>query len=239
MKAHLIGVEGPFLNEYVDEIVRLMGDVYPEIIENRELERRLIEAEEERFGATLRQGQAYLEEELAKLEGTLLPGEHAFALHDTYGFPVEITSEICESQGVTVDMEGFERCMEAQRARARAAVRRTPRPHGRLTAASTPSCSREFGVTKFVGYDEQTVQSKIVAIVRDGERGRRGFGGRVRRGPARRHPVLRGNGRRDRRHGHHVLRQSPRVRERHQGSRGGLAFITSRSARARSPLATR
>ena len=61
MKAQLIGIEGHFLNEYVDEIVRLMGDVYPEIVENRELERGLIMAEEDRFGATLRQGQAYLE----------------------------------------------------------------------------------------------------------------------------------------------------------------------------------
>ena len=170
MKAHLIGVEGPFLNEYVDEIVRLMGDVYPEIIENRELERRLIEAEEERFGATLRQGQAYLEEELAKLEGTLLPGEHAFTLHDTYGFPVEITSEICESQGVTVDMEGFERCMEAQRARARAAGAKDAEAAWSTYGGIHAELLKEFGVTKFVGYDEQTVQSKIVAIVRDGER---------------------------------------------------------------------
>ena len=69
MKAQLIGIEGHFLNEYVDEIVRLMGDVYPEIVENRELERGLIMAEEDRFGATLRQGQAYLEEALGKLEG--------------------------------------------------------------------------------------------------------------------------------------------------------------------------
>ena len=69
MKAHLIGIEGNFLNEYVDEIVRLMGHVYPEIVENRELERRLITAEEDRFGSTLRQGRAFLEEELKALDG--------------------------------------------------------------------------------------------------------------------------------------------------------------------------
>ena len=85
-------MEGHFLNEYVDEIVRLMGDVYPEIVENRELERRLIMAEEDRFGATLRQGQAYLEEALGELEGdVLLRRASAFTLHDTYGFPVEVT----------------------------------------------------------------------------------------------------------------------------------------------------
>ncbi len=117
MKAQLIGIEGHFLNEYVDEIVRLMGDVYPEIVENRELERGLIMAEEDRFGATLRQGQAYLEEALGKLEGDVLSGEEAFTLHDTYGFPVEVTQEIAEGRGVKVDMEAFEAAMEAQRER--------------------------------------------------------------------------------------------------------------------------
>ena len=121
MKAHLIGVEGPFLNGYVDEIVRLMGHVYPEIVENRELARRVILSEEERFGATLRQGQAFLEEALDALEGDVLAGEQAFTLHDTYGFPVEVTQEIAEARGVAVDLEGFGRCMEAQRERARAA----------------------------------------------------------------------------------------------------------------------
>lgn len=121
MKAHLIGIEGNFLNEYVDEIVRLMGHVYPEIVENRELERRLITAEEDRFGSTLRQGRAFLEEELKALDGKVLAGEKAFTLHDTYGFPVEITSEICADAGVSVDMDGFERCMQEQRDRARAA----------------------------------------------------------------------------------------------------------------------
>ncbi|WP_305118079.1 alanine--tRNA ligase, partial [uncultured Adlercreutzia sp.] len=108
MKAHSIGIEGHFLNDYVDEIVRLMGHVYPEIVENRELERKLIMAEEERFGATLRQGQAYLQQELDGLEGAVLPGQTAFTLHDTYGFPVEITQEIAEEAGIAVDMEGFE-----------------------------------------------------------------------------------------------------------------------------------
>ncbi len=121
MKAQLIGIEGHFLNEYVDEIVRLMGDVYPEIVENRELERGLIMAEEDRFGATLRQGQAFLEEALGKLTGDTLSGEEAFTLHDTYGFPVEVTQEIAEGRGVKVDMEAFEAAMEAQRERARAA----------------------------------------------------------------------------------------------------------------------
>ena len=99
MKGHLLGLDKPFLNDYVDEIVRLMGHVYPEIVENRELARRVILSEEERFGATLRQGRAFLDEALAALSGTTLSGEQAFALHDTYGFPVEVTRELCEERG--------------------------------------------------------------------------------------------------------------------------------------------
>ena len=121
MKGHLLGLDKPFLNEYVDEIVNLMGHVYPEIVENRELMRRVILSEEERFGANLRQGRAFLDEALAELEGVVLPGDRAFTLHDTYGFPVEVTRELCDERGIEVDMEGFGRCMDEQRERARAA----------------------------------------------------------------------------------------------------------------------
>ena len=106
MKGHLLGLDKPFLNDYVDEIVNLMGHVYPEIVENRELTRRIILSEEERFGANLRQGRAFLDEALAKLEGDVLPGDRAFTLHDTYGFPVEVTRELCDERGIEVDGEG-------------------------------------------------------------------------------------------------------------------------------------
>ena len=170
MKAHLIGVEGHFLNDYVDEIVRLMGDVYPEIVENRELERRLILAEEDRFGSTLRQGHAFLDEALDALEGTVLPGEQAFTLHDTYGFPVEITSEICEGRGVTVDMEGFERCMEEQRERARAVGAKDAEAAWSTFGGVHADLLKELGPTKFVGYDELVCTAKVVALVKDGAR---------------------------------------------------------------------
>ena len=112
MHGHKLGIEGPFLKNYIDAIIEKMGAVYPEIIDNRELVERVVLSEEERFGATLRQGQAYLEDALGKLEGTVLSGEAAFTLHDTYGFPVEITEEICAERGITVDHDGFDACME-------------------------------------------------------------------------------------------------------------------------------
>ena len=154
MKAQLIGIEGHFLNEYVDEIVRLMGDVYPEIVENRELER----------------GQAYLEEALGKLEGDVLSGEEAFTLHDTYGFPVEVTQEIAEGRGVKVDMEAFEAAMEAQRERARAAGAKDAEAAWSTYGGIYSDLLNEFGPTEFIGYDTTAAETRVLAVVVDGER---------------------------------------------------------------------
>ncbi len=169
MKAHLLGIEGPFLNEYADEIVRLMGDAYPEIVENRELERRLILAEEDRFGSTLRLGQAYLEDALDSLDGNILPGDQAFTLHDTYGFPVEITSEIAEEHGFGVDMEGFERCMESQRQRAREAGAKDAEAAWSTYGGVYADLLKEFGKTQFIGYESTEEVAQVVAIVVQGE----------------------------------------------------------------------
>ncbi len=169
MKAHLIGIEGLFLNDYVDEIVRLMGDVYPEIVENRELERKLIVSEEERFGATLKQGQAYLEDALSTLEGDVLPGETAFTLHDTYGFPVEITSEITSERGIDVDMEGFQAEMAAQRERARQAGAKDAEAAWSTYGGIYADILKSEGATTFVGYDKCASEARIRALVFQGE----------------------------------------------------------------------
>ena len=169
-KAHMIGIEGPFLNDYVDEIVELMGSVYPEVVENRELIRRVILSEEERFGATLRQGQVFLAEALDKLEGDTLSGEEAFTLHDTYGFPVEVTEEMCADRNVKVDMEGFERCMDEQRERARAANTKDAEAAWSTYGGIHADVLKEVGATEFVGYDKLECAAKVVAIIANGER---------------------------------------------------------------------
>ncbi|MCD8316224.1 MAG: alanine--tRNA ligase, partial [Eggerthellaceae bacterium] len=169
MKAHLIGIKGPFLNDYVDEIVNLMGHVYPEIVENRELIRKLVLSEEERFGATLRQGQTYLENALDELESTELPGEIAFTLHDTYGFPVEVTEEIAASKGYTVDLDGFEKSMEEQRSRARAAGAKNADAAWSTYGSIYTKILNEIGPTQFVGYDFTDLETEVSAIVVDGE----------------------------------------------------------------------
>ncbi|MDO4183034.1 MAG: alanine--tRNA ligase [Coriobacteriia bacterium] len=170
MKGHLLGIEGPFLNDYVDEIVNLMGPVYPEVVEHRETIRGMILAEENRFGATLRQGQAFLEEALSGTQGTVLDGALAFKLHDTYGFPIEVTSEICEERGFSVDMDGFNTCMAQQKERARAATKDDAEAAWSTYGNIHSELLKELGATKFVGYDTLSVPAKVLALVKAGQR---------------------------------------------------------------------
>ena len=171
LHGQLLGIEGPFLCEYFDQIVKLMGHVYPEIVDNRELVEGVIRAEEERFGRTLRTGQAYLDKELAGLaEGDVLSGEAAFMLHDTYGFPVEVTQEICADRGITVDMAAFDACMAEQRERARAATKDDAEAAWSTYGSVEADILKEVGATQFVGYDATEAKARIVALVKDGQR---------------------------------------------------------------------
>ena len=169
MKGHLLGLDKPFLNDYVDEIVNLMGHVYPEIVENRELMRRVILSEEERFGANLRQGRAYLDEALAKLGGDVLPGDRAFTLHDTYGFPVEVTCELCAEGGIQVDMEGFERCMDEQRERARAANTKDAEAAWSTYGGVMAEILEAAGPTEFCGYAKNEADARVLSLVKGGQ----------------------------------------------------------------------
>ncbi len=171
MHGHSLGIEGPFLREYFAQIIGLMGHVYPEIVDNRELVESVILSEEERFGRTLRTGQAYLDEAVEGLgEGDVLPGDVAFKLHDTYGFPVEVTQEICADRGINVDMEGFETCMAEQRERARAATKDDAEAAWSTYGSVQADILKEVGATKFVGYDHTEAKARIVALVKDGQR---------------------------------------------------------------------
>ena len=122
--ARMLGVERPFLGDYIDVVTAEMGSAYPEIVESTDLIHRIVRSEEERFSATLRTGSAYLQEALDELaDGAVLSGATAFKLHDTYGFPFDLTVEIAEACGHDVDREGFSVEMEAQRERARSQVK--------------------------------------------------------------------------------------------------------------------
>ncbi len=165
----LLGVEGPFLTRFIDRVNELMGDAYPELVKNAELVRGIVASEEERFSRTLGNGRVYLDEALAALgEGEALDGAAAFMLHDTFGFPIDLTVEIAQTAGHAVDIEGFDREMEAQRERARANVK------GDAWGSFNDiwvELSDSLPATEFCGYGSRELAgAKVIALVKDGER---------------------------------------------------------------------
>ena len=165
----LIGIEGAFLTRFIDRVNELMGDAYPELVKNAALVKGIVSAEEERFSNTLGNGRVYLDEALAKLgEGETLDGASAFMLHDTFGFPIDLTVEIAEGAGHAVDIDGFNREMEAQRERARANVK------GDAWGSFNNIWSEladTLPATEFCGYDADALEgARVLAMVRDGER---------------------------------------------------------------------
>ena len=162
----LLGIEDAFLTTFIDEVNRLMGEAYPELLKNVALVKGIVSAEEERFSQTLDNGRSYLDAAIAGLaEGTELPGEVAFKLHDTYGFPIDLTVEISESCGHEVDMAAFDACMTEQKERARAAANRDA--WGDFNNVWT-ALSDKLAATDFRGYDEESCEAKVLAIVSEG-----------------------------------------------------------------------
>jgi alanyl-tRNA synthetase len=163
----LLGVDDPFMVWLIDTVIERWGGPYPELVDNAELIRGIVASEEERFSATLRQGLAFLTEaiERARAQGTaVLDGNEAFTLHDTYGFPYELTSEIAAEEGLEVDHEAFEAAMEAQRERGRAAVKDESWSFG----SAFDDMARTAGATEFLGYSADEAESAVVGIVVDG-----------------------------------------------------------------------
>lgn len=169
LHGHKLGIQGAFLSNYVAKIVELMGDVYPEIVDNRELVERVMLSEEQRFGTTLRQGQHYLQDALtSQVVDGVLPGEIAFTLHDTYGFPFELTREIAAEAGVRVDEHEFKACMEQQRTRAREANTKDAEAAWSTYGGVHAELLKRVGASQFVGHEQLEAQSRIVALIKDG-----------------------------------------------------------------------
>ncbi|MFE4238674.1 alanine--tRNA ligase [Peribacillus butanolivorans] len=165
--AKQININRPFMFELVTVVGEIMKDFYPEVLVNKEFIAKVIKNEEERFHETLHDGLAILSEVIKKEKekgGTVIPGSDAFRLYDTYGFPIELTEEYAEEEGMTIDQSGFEKEMEAQRERARSARQ------------DVDSMQIQGGVlgdikveSEFVGYDQVAVDAKVAAIVKNGE----------------------------------------------------------------------
>ncbi len=166
----MLGIEGAFVGEFAALVRELMGDVYPELVDNEALVQGTIAAEEERFSKTLETGRSYLAEVMGALaEGETISGETAFTLHDTYGFPVDLTREIGENAGHGIDMAGFEALMEAQRERARKALATDEDAWNGLDLWT--GLADEIGATSFTGYEEVVADGLHVrSLVKAGER---------------------------------------------------------------------
>ncbi len=159
--AYLLGVETPVMGGMVDAVVELMRVAYPELERNHGYVRDVIDREEQRFRQTLRTGQTILDERLeALVEGQTLDGEAAFLLHDTYGFPLEVTVEIAAERGVAVDINGFEAEMERQQQRARSA--RVVSDSDNL--APLVEVLAATGSTDFCGRAELTTTARVLLV---------------------------------------------------------------------------
>jgi len=171
-----LGIREPFLHAMVPVVGQVMGDEYPEVREHAAQCRSVIRAEEEAFVGVYRQGLARLEQFLrdhdATVRGAPLAGSgpFAFQLHDTYGFPVDITRAVMNERGFVLDEPGFEAAMEAQRTRARAAMATADA----VFAESTAAALRQAGVraTEFVGYDTLAATTEVTALLGDDSRRR-------------------------------------------------------------------
>lgn len=153
-----LGQSKPFFHKLVADLVKEMGGAYPELKEKQAQIEEALKNEESRFAQTLETGMALLENALVK-GGKTLGGEIIFKLYDTYGFPYDLTADICRERNIEPDEAGFEREMEAQRARARAA-------QSFKANAQLPYDGQD---TEFKGYSERQTESKVLALYKDGE----------------------------------------------------------------------
>ena len=171
-----LGLEQAFLGEIATVAVEKMGDIYPELRNHKEFILTVLKLEEERFQQAFQNGYSLLTDALqvtptgnqsppaGNVTARILPGEVVFRLWDTYGFPIEMTQEIAREQGVEVDLEGFEREMEAQRQRARTAAQ-----FGGDRSKSRVYESLSLGATEFLGYQQLTASSVVVGLISGGQ----------------------------------------------------------------------
>ena len=164
----LLGIDRPFLTELLPAVRESVGDEYHELIEQSSVIEQVLETEEERFSKTLAQGSDLLESEMAKIESDgskKLSGDVAFVLYDTFGFPLELTEEMCAERSIIVDTDGFETAMEDQRTRARASSKQTSSV---ISKNVYTELADKIAPTPFCGYTADSINTEIAAIIVDG-----------------------------------------------------------------------
>ena len=157
---HNLGASGSFFHKLVVALGEVMGEAYPELLSMQQEIIATIKKEEEQFARTLDKGMGVLEAALENLSGEQLPGELIFQLYDTFGFPTDLTNDIARERGYSMDMEGYEECMEAQRTRARSASQ---------FGLDYSDSIRVAGSTEFVGYNSLENSTDVIALYAAGE----------------------------------------------------------------------
>ncbi|SQA99825.1 Alanine--tRNA ligase [Cedecea neteri] len=157
---NMLGAKDTFFYKLVGPLVEVMGSAGEELAKQQALVEQVLKTEEEQFARTLERGLALLDDELAKLKGDTLDGETAFRLYDTYGFPVDLTADVCRERNIKVDEAGFEAAMEEQRRRAR---------ESSGFGADYNSMIRVDSASEFKGYDSLDLNAKVVALFVDGK----------------------------------------------------------------------
>jgi alanyl-tRNA synthetase len=155
-----LGAKGSFFYQIVAALVAEMGEAFPELQQQQAQIERVLKTEEEQFAKTLEQGLKILEQDLADLQGTVIPGEVIFKLYDTFGFPMDLTGDIARERELTLDEAGFEREMDAQRERARSAS---------SFGMDYNSLVKVDSETRFLGYQGTQGQGAVVALFKAGE----------------------------------------------------------------------
>jgi alanyl-tRNA synthetase len=157
---NMLGVKETFFYKLVAPLIDVMGPAADNLKQQRAMVEQVLRTEEDQFARTLERGLALLDEELAKLKGDTLDGETAFRLYDTYGFPLDLTADVCRERQLKVDEDGFERAMDEQRRRAR---------ESSGFGTDYNSMLRVDGPTRFFGYEEMEHQGTVTALFRNGE----------------------------------------------------------------------
>lgn len=157
---NMLGAKDTFFWKLVAPLIAVMGSAGEELKQQQAQVEQVLKTEEEQFARTLERGLALLDEELSKLKGDTLDGETAFRLYDTYGFPVDLTADVCRERNIKVDEAGFEAAMEEQRRRAR---------ESSGFGADYNAMIRVDGVSEFKGYDHLELNGKVTALFIDGK----------------------------------------------------------------------
>ncbi|TEW52104.1 alanine--tRNA ligase [Psychromonas algicola] len=157
---HKLGAKDVFFYRVYEELIKQMGDAYPELEKQREFVEKILRLEEEQFGKTLERGLQILDNELESLQGSILPGDVVFKLYDTYGFPADLTADIARERELTIDQDGFDAAMQEQRTRAQQANN---------FGKDYNDVLKVEGKTEFIGYQSLTGSSTITTLIKEGE----------------------------------------------------------------------